>query len=267
MLKRMTALLLGLVLMAGVTGQAFAADTADETENDIAVYVDGVELTDAHATLMGERIYVSFTALVRALRPDADIVWENGQAVARANGLSLAARPGSLYLEANGRYLYVANKIQLGDGETLIPVRVLAKALGASVNWDGSVQIDSQGDPLVSGDQYYDANSVSLLSHIIYNESGNQSMEGKIAVGNVIQNRVASSSFPNTLSGVINQPHQFYANMKSTPNADSVIAAKLCLEGATVLSNAYWFNGVGLGCWASRNKACVAVIGGHAFYG
>ena len=34
-----------------------------------------------------------------------------------------------------------------------------------------------------------------------------------------------------------------------------------------VLPNAYWFNGVGRSCWASRNKECIAVIGGHAFYG
>lgn len=267
MYKRMTALILSLVLMAGVTGQALAAD---ETGNGLTVCVDGVELTNAHATLIGGNTCVSFTALVQVLRPDAAITWENGQAVARANGLFLAARPGSLYVEANGRYLYVPGKIQSGGGEVLVPIRVLAKALSASVSWDGSVQVSSQGTPLVSGDQYYDATAVSLLSHLIYCESGNQSMEGKIAVGNVIQNRVASPSFPNTIYDVIYQTNQFStakSMMSRTPNADSVIAAKLCLEGATVLSNAYYFNNVSQSCWASRNKACIAVIGGHAFYG
>ena len=140
------------------------------------------------------------------------------------------------------------------------------------MSWeDGAVQISSNGEPLIPGDQFYDQDALFLLSHIIYNESGNQPMTGKIAVGNVLLNRVKHPSFPNTLYEVIYQPGQFYPEstgaMEKTPNSGSIIAAKLCLEGAMVLPNAYWFNGVGRSCWASRNKECIAVIGGHAFYG
>lgn len=264
--RRIIALALCLALMAGVTGQVLAADSGDP-----AVYVDGVLLENAHAQVYGQVTYLSFTALVRALRPDAQIAWESGQAVARADDLALAARPGALYLEANGRYLYVPGKIQAGENETLVPARTLAQALGASVSWDGAVQIASGGQPLISGKDFYDADAVFLLSHIIYNESGNQPMEGKIAVGNVLLNRVSHPSFPATLHDVIYQPGQFYPDrtgcMKKTPNEGSVIAAKLCLEGAMVVPGAYWFNGAGKSCWASRNKTCIAVIGGHAFYG
>lgn len=265
---RIIALALCLALMAGVTGQAMAAG---EGETVPAVYVDGVLMEHAHAALYGQTTYVSFTALVLALRPDAAVTWENGQAVARAEGLTLAARPDALYLEANGRYLYVPGKIQAGDNETLVPVRILAQALGADLTWDGAVQITSEGTPLASGEEFYDADAVFLLSHIIYNESGNQPLLGKIAVGNVLQNRVSSPTFPSTLYDVIYQPGQFYPDrtgcMAKTPNAESVIAAKLCLEGAMVVPGAYWFNGAGKSCWASRNKACLTVIGGHAFYG
>lgn len=48
-----------------------------------------------------------------------------------------------------------------------------------------------------------------LLAAIIYCEAGNQSMEGKIAVGNVVLNRVKSSRFPDTISEVIYQKGQF----------------------------------------------------------
>ena len=53
------------------------------------------------------------------------------------------------------------------------------------------------------------AGDLELLSTIIYCEAGNQPYEGQLAVGSVILNRVASSSFPNSISGVIYQSGQF----------------------------------------------------------
>ncbi len=48
-----------------------------------------------------------------------------------------------------------------------------------------------------------------MLAATIQAESDNQSYEGKLAVGSVIMNRVKSSKFPNTISGVITQNKQF----------------------------------------------------------
>lgn len=53
------------------------------------------------------------------------------------------------------------------------------------------------------------AGDLELLSTIIYCEAGNQPYEGQLAVGSVVMNRVASSSFPNSVSGVIYQSGQF----------------------------------------------------------
>lgn len=61
---------------------------------------------------------------------------------------------------------------------------------------------DSSADSASEGD-------LELLSTIIYCEAGNQSYEGQLAVGSVILNRVASSSFPNSISGVIYESGQF----------------------------------------------------------
>ena len=48
-----------------------------------------------------------------------------------------------------------------------------------------------------------------MLAATIQAEADNQSYEGKLAVGSVIMNRVNSSKFPNTISGVITQTNQF----------------------------------------------------------
>ena len=92
------------------------------------------------------------------------------------------------------------------------------------------------GTPLASGDTFYNSESLYWLSRIIYAESGNQPLEGKIAVGNVVLNRVAHPQFPNTVKGVIFQANQFTpvqnGSINRTPSSESVIAAKLCLDGA-----------------------------------
>ena len=56
--------------------------------------------------------------------------------------------------------------------------------------------------------------------------------------------------------------------LERTPSAESVIAAKLCLEGANTAGNALYFvNPVtSPGSWASRNRPYVATSGAHAFY-
>jgi len=91
-------------------------------------------------------------------------------------------------------------------------------------------------------------------------------------VGNVVMNRVESSRFPNTVKGVLSQKNQFstYKNGKlanRTPNESSVIAAKLVLDGGVVeeCEGALYFDSASRS-WASRNRECIAVIGGHKFY-
>lgn len=88
-----------------------------------------------------------------------------------------------------------------------------------------------------------------------------------MAVGNVILNRVNYNGFGSTVAEVIYSPNQFPGATNATPNAQSILAARLVLEGANVVPNALYFNGVGKSCWASRNKTLIKVIGGHAFYG
>ena len=53
------------------------------------------------------------------------------------------------------------------------------------------------------------ASELKLMAAIIFCEAGDQSYTGKVAVGAVIMNRIASGRFPNTLEGVIYQRGQF----------------------------------------------------------
>ena len=50
---------------------------------------------------------------------------------------------------------------------------------------------------------------IMLLATIIYCEAGNQGLEGQLAVGYVIMNRVRSGLYPNSLEAVLRQSRQF----------------------------------------------------------
>ncbi len=245
-----------------------AEEAAQATVTTAEVVINGETMTNFRAELYDGTSYVSLYGATLALRPDAVIAWEDNQMVARAEDFELSARVGTCYLVVNGRYLYIPDGVKFdAAGDTLVPVRVLAQALGATVEWDGRVLLTGGGTPLESGDTYYNAEELDLIARVIMHESGNQPLEGKIAVGNVILNRVEHPSFPDTVYDVLFQKNQFPGATNATPNEESILAAKLCLDGASVVPDAYWFSAVGLECWASINKDLITVIGGHAFYG
>ncbi len=255
--------ILTLALTLGLAVPAFGAEEpakAEVTVNAQSAYFSA-EVYDGTA-------YIPFYGGVQLLRPDAEITWEEGTFYARAADFTMTVKVGDPYLAINDRYLYIPMRVKgWEDGTALVPARVLATALGAWVDWTGKVELCSGGVPLKAEDCPYDETMLDLMARVITHESGNQPLEGKMAVGNVILNRVNSTKFPNTVSEVIYSPNQFPGATNATPNAESILAARLVMEGANVVPGAYYFNGVGKPCWASRNKTLIRVIGGHAFYG
>lgn len=251
--------------------------TAVPSAKAISLDVDGVP-TRIGVSLYNSTSYVPLRAAAQILCPGAKISWENQQAVMATSNLYLTARPGNCYLDANGRNLYIENGVRLINGSTMVPIRVLAKALGASVSWDGvtnKVLVRKGSGTILAGESFYDSSSIYWLSRIIHAESESEPLKGKIAVGNVILNRVKSPSFPNTIYDVIfdrNFGIQFEPVRNGTindmPNEESILAAKLCLDGAEVVGNSiYFLNPVkSTQLWALKNCVYVATIGNHQFY-
>ncbi len=214
--------------------------------------------------------------------PGCTVSWDGASKTATvdAPGLHMTAQHGSEYVVANGRYLFTGSLCRVDDaGVFCLPIRVLAKALGAEVSWSEktrSVTVKSGSGPILSGDQFYSSDDVYWLSRIIYAEAGCESLDGQIAVGNVVLNRVASPLFPDTVYNVIFQTTygiiQFspIANgaIYNTPTESCVIAAKLALDGGNTASDSLYFLNIRAATtlWVVRNCDYVTTIGNHSFY-
>lgn len=262
MKKRLGCLLAALVLLLGLSVPALAAPASQ-----VPVLVDGQTVENAAAVVDNGVTYVSLYHTVLALRPGA-YLREDG--MMEGEDFLLSAWPGQGYMACNGRFLFVPGLVRAHPEtyETLVPVRTLARALGAEVAWqDGCVALTTGGPALESGDTYYNVQDVDLIARVVQHESGNQPLEGKIGVANVILNRVWSPLFPNTVGEVLAQKNQFTGATNATPKTEAIIAAKLALDGANTVGGACWFNGVGKSFWASKHKSLIVTIGGHSFYG
>ena len=221
--------------------------------------------------------YVSLSVMARQLAPNAQITWDGSTAAVVTDQLTLTAKVGELYVVANGRYLYVPELVQINQAnQVIVPLRTVAKAFDATVSYDaasGLTSIASGSGAILSGDAFYNQDDLFWLSRVIHRESGNQPMEGKMAVGNVVLNRVADPVFPDTVEGVLAQKNQFstYASgvlAATEPSESCTIAAKLVMDGGVVeeTMGATFFDS-GVNSWAARNKRHIATIGGHKFYG
>lgn len=267
MKKRILTAIFAVVLLVAIMPSA----------NAVSLLLDNTTVTN-NVTLYHSTTYVPIRAVSQLLSPGARVSWENGQAIVQTSTHTITARPGDCYMQANGRILFASENVILYNGSTLVPIRVLAKALGASVTWNSSAQtaiIQSGSGTIASGDNYYDSSEVYWLSRIINAESNGEPLKGKIAVGNVIQNRVISSSFPDSIYGVIfdktwGTQFQPVANgtINNTPSAESVVAAKLCLDDASVVGGSlYFFNpSIATSFWITQNRSYIATIGNHKFY-
>lgn len=98
-----------------------------------------------------------------------------------------------------------------------------------------------------SGSSTNNSSNVNLLARAIYGEARGESYTGQVAVGAVIMNRVRSSKFPNTISGVIYQSGAFDAvsdgQINLQPDATARKAAQDALNGWDPTYGAiYYFN-------------------------
>lgn len=240
------------------------------TEPDITANGVSIGSMTARSTVDGA-VYVAVIPVLQSLYPDIVLDLQDGHLTAVAEGMTLHAAAGNPYFQVNERYLYAPGTVVQQEDDLLLPVQTLCEALGCSLLGDQEGQdlaICQTESPVTANS--YEENDLYWLSRAIYAEAGNQPMKGRIAVGTVILNRVEDPTFPDTIEDVIFSPGQFSPVANGTiyrePDTDSLVAAKLCLDGVREAGNCLYFNVTSINSWADSARTYYCTIGGHNFY-
>ena len=121
----------------------------------------------------------------------------------------------------------------------------------------------------------YSHEDLKWMSQIIHAESNGEPYEAKLAVGNVVINRMNVPQYPDTIKGVIFDRKcgvQFTptsnGSIYNTPSTDSYMAAIEVLEGKANADGAlFFFNPrYAKSTWVSRNRTFAFTMNNHDFY-
>lgn len=153
------------------------------------------------------------------------------------------------------------------DNATVVAIKNFQSDHGIYVSGAvGGVTANALGINMTEQESY----DLYLLAKCIHAEARGEEYIGKVAVGAVILNRVASPDFPNTIYGVIYQPWAFTAvhdgQINLEPDAASYQAATDALNGwDPTYGCLYYYNPSTASSSWIFNRQTVVTYGEHVF--
>ncbi len=247
----------------------------------VTLYLNGKQVLKGHAADIGGTVYVPIQRFADLFGNFQTVYIEKTEEV-RISGtnLSIHARVGDPHITVNERIFYTGAKVLSLGGWIFVPMTSLCRALDVDVTirkgyYDAHL---TSGNPasVAWADDYYNETDLYWLARIISAEARGEPLEGQIAVGNVVLNRVRSPQFPNTVKAVIFDRKygiQFSpvasGTIYNTPTASAVRAAKICLEGYSLSSRILYFYNprIATSSWIGKTRPYIMTIGNHKFYG
>lgn len=164
---------------------------------------------------------------------------------------------------------YSGNVDGIYGDQTYRAVRYFQSKNGLAVDGIvGSRTAEKLGIQLSSGKE--EGTDAYLLAKLVYAEARGEPYQGKVAVAAVVLNRVRSSAFPNSISGVIYQPGAFSVisdgQISLSPDAEALRAAKDALAGADPTGGCvFYYNPKKTSNSYMLSKPVAVAIGNHNF--
>lgn len=152
----------------------------------------------------------------------------------------------------------------------LVSISLLVLITVPAVKADSHQTLKEQHMKLVQEAPEHLPAMVRLLSQITEAEAKGESYIGKVAVAEVVLNRVNSTEFPDNVYDVVFQENQFEpvrnGSLHNEPSADSYKAAYEALDGSNYAQGALFFYNAKTATnrWQDSLKT-VVVIGNHTF--
>lgn len=300
-LRSLLSLLLCAVLLSGCAAlpvpeqhkndSGTAAELSEETETepvrtvppypDIRVYCDGI-LTD-RGYIRDGNVYISFDPFCSALGMSPVTEFDGAEFTMSCAMVELQAEAGKEYMTVNGRYVFTPGSFFTVGNEAYFPVSAAEYVFGTKITVAedmSRVDLSADGLSVLSGGEHYytltyDSEDVFWLSRIIYAEATYQPLEGRIAVGNVVLNRVDCEDYPDNIYDVI---FDDFGSVQFDPARDgtvfnksdelSMVATYLALDGVNVVDDCMYFVNpdLGIDTWFRETLEFYRTIADHDFY-
>ena len=259
------------------------ASAADASVAPVCITVNSHYIkTDTPAYLKNDYTMVPIRAVSDALCADS-VSWNASSETATItkNGTVLSIKNRTKTALVNQKKVQMDTGSVIRNNRLFVPLRFVAETFNVSVSWDKNTYTANLSSPEISvppkmiESAKYKEDDLYWLSRIVNAESQGEPMEGKIAVANVVLNRVNSPLFDNTIYQVIFDKKygiQFTPTANGTiyhtPTSESIIAAKRALLGENTAGNSLYFLNptISTSFWITENRPFYRTIGNHDFY-
>ena len=277
-MKKAIVFLVAVMLVFSSIG-VHALDTCNGYPIPVDIAINGNFIKCAQKPVMEQdRTYIPLRALTEAI--GGEISWnpDTNAATMTADNHSFVFFSGKDYCIIDGAEKSF-KAIEYKD-LLFVPARAVAETLGYDVEWDDlyltvKINAPSVSLPDAAIDWNYSFEDIMYLSKITHIESGSLAFKTRIGVADTVLNRKKSPQFPNTIKDVIFDtkystqfPPAHTEKFNNTPSKESVIAAKLALNGVNLVGNSLYFVDVDYqsGSWVHNNRKHRTTLGTMAFY-
>lgn len=232
----------------------------------------------------------------------ADVIWDSKSNYAKiyTDTTNLEFQIGDIYCILNSVRVEMPQSIIVND-RVMVPLKFLSESFGFHTRWNETLKtaiisstanFPSEKDlenivfsstkakailqkEIESQTSSYSQEDLYWLSRLVHAEARSEPYSGKLAVANVILNRVKSDEFPNSIKSVIFDTKngvQFTPTVNGeiyrTPSDESTRAALEALNGNNNAKNIFYFFNPQKSPtnWIMRNRKFAFSISNHNFY-
>lgn len=210
-----------------------------------------IKLNDEKAKRVSHRKVISIISILLIIFLLYNIFFRNNELFALSKYGSRGSEVTQIQTKLKRWGYYTGNIDGIYGTQTLNAVKYFQRKNGLVVDGiAGKNTLEAMGIFNSSGNSTSSSTSnsdLNLLARVVYGEARGESYTGQVAVAAVVLNRVKSSSFPNTISGVVYQSGAFTCvsdgQINLTPNETAYNAARDALNGWDPSYGAiYYFN-------------------------
>lgn len=268
-MKKTILILLLLAVFTSFDPQVYGASR----EIPISMYLNGNYLaSDVEPFSFQGVTFVPIKVISDSLK-DSNITWDQSDKsiLIEAKSTSVKMFVGKNNVFVNENEYYMDAKPEIMDNRTMVPLEFIADCFDIEINYDSvtrSIMLYKEGATPPAAINGYTSEDVLWLARIVHVEANGTEYSCKLGIANVVLNRKNSSSFPNSIYGVIFQPGQFppayapgFAGL--APSSECIAAAKNALEGENNISTSLYFNNRP---FLSKSGDLYKIIDGEYFY-